>query len=95
MAEYYIVNDVDKPSERHVAELVRDVELRYLSEDLRRWPPMSKARATRMEDFGFVVVEEGNMVRFSKVGESVALYRDGTLRQWQGAAEFTLRRYGR
>ncbi len=88
---FYIVNDVDRPDDRHVAQFVKDDELEYLHPDLRDWGrlDLEESHAT-LDEFGFnVVIKEGEAT-FKKVRESIARYRDGKKRNWQGEYNFTL-----
>ena len=79
--KYYIVNDTDRPDQRHVAQLTED-GLVYLHPGLSDWQTMSmRSESTPVEDFGFRITEDGDHVRFELAGLSAAKYRDGKIRQ--------------
>ena len=84
---FVIVNTMDSPSRRNVAEKRRDGSYAYMArgEDkyLRRFDGMTPRRPTPVEDFGFDVEIVGSSAHFTKVRESVATYEDGKLRHWQ------------
>lgn len=83
----YIVNEVDRPDQRHVAYLVNG-KLSYLEIE---WYPMALTeRATPLADFGFSFEQVGHGVLCTIVRDSTATYPDGTRRQWQGAFGFVL-----
>ncbi len=92
--EFYIVNDLDRPDAQHVAQIINEdfpIELEYLHPDLRDWGKLRyQNQSTNVEHFGFTIDIEENQATFRKIRESVAVYKDGLLRSWQGASEFTL-----
>ena len=91
--KFYIVNDCDRPDERHITQLMPDgVSIEYIHEGLRDWGIMkSSSKNTPMEDFGFDFVINGLFVTFSKARDSAACYPDGKHRKWQGRDNFILR----
>ena len=90
MNNFYIVNDVDRPEQRHVT-ILRDGKLHYVHPELSKWGGMSmRDESTSMQDFGFTVTEAGGFVTFVLNNECVAKYRDGTSRKWQGCTNFTI-----
>lgn len=94
--EFYIVNDIDKPCPRLVAQVI-DLKnnMEYLHPELNHWDkgdqpfPLSKF-STNLKDFGLDIVVSGTTAVFKQIRESVATYKDGRPRQWQGDTEFTL-----
>lgn len=94
MAKFYIVNDFDKPDERHVAQMTdKDGVAEYLHEDLRDFGPVKVDSAWRatLEAFGFEVEILNGIAHFSQVRDSDATYYDDKPRQWQGSKTFTLK----
>lgn len=94
--KYVIVNTCDEPTWYHVAECIRG-KYYYMARSLdgkthlKRFDGMTPARPTRMEDFGFSVVESEYEVRFRLISQSIATYEDGLPRKWQGSlTEFIL-----
>ena len=93
---FWIVNHVDRPYPRLVAELRSDGYLHYIHPDLIKWPPMDlqEGVSTPLEDFGIAIeaMADGS-IRGRKTGVSTATYFDGwTPRQWQGDCEFILQK---
>lgn len=89
--EFFIINDMDKPCERHVVQKIGPHQYKYLHPDLANWNIMEDSKmTTNMKDFGFSVTIEGNRVHFRQTGLSCAKYYDGSPRQWQGEDEFVL-----
>ena len=91
---FYIVNDVDRPDARHVVQVVNETtrECEYLHEDLRDWGTMVLPDdAATLADFGFRVKIVGNTAKFRKCLGSVAKYKDGKSRPWQGENYFELK----
>jgi hypothetical protein len=93
---FYIVNYMDRPTKALVAQMI-DGKLYYMDVNefphLKECDGMDMRQATPMEKFGFecVIDNKKKMVKFTKVGKSVARYNDDTLRDWQGQEEvFTL-----
>jgi hypothetical protein len=94
--KYYIVNEFDRPYERHVA-VEHKGKLYYLQRvtepDMKIYDGMDMDRATPIEDFGITVREEKQGRRlvgvyFTRTGESTAKYKDGKPRRWQGEDVF-------
>lgn len=92
---YAIVNDVDKPQRRHVAELVNG-KFYYMAraEDpyLKQFDGYPLEHPAWMEDFGFTIQETSERTLFIMESESKAVYRDGKPRYWQGELCFSLPR---
>jgi hypothetical protein len=90
----YIINEFDCPDMlRIVVCISASGKCRYLSiRENRRWPYAMQLseRSTPLEDFGMQLTIEGATFCVSKVGESKALYPDGSTRRWQGAIASTL-----
>jgi hypothetical protein len=97
MSGFYIVNDFDKPDERHVAQVVEVGKAQYLHEDLRGFGSLQvdPKWSSTMEAFGFDVDILNGIAHFSLVRDSIATYNDGKPRQWQGRKKtFTLKMIG-
>lgn len=89
--KFVIINETDRPYGRHVAQVLSDGTARYLHHELRDWPAMGTDAATDIRAFSFHYEIRGNLVYFyRKSCDSVATYEDGTLRNWQGEASFSL-----
>ena len=87
----FIVNTVDRPDARHIAELQSDGKLHYLHPELRPWPPMPPERATPLRDFGFTFSTLSNgKIWCVLTHETTAKYPDGARREWQGEPVFAL-----
>jgi hypothetical protein len=89
---FYIVNDCDRPHESMIAELCGDGKLWYLDAEKRnRYPGMSAAEATLVQDFGLRLDVRGDVLRGEVTGTpSTACYRDGKARRWQGSDTFEI-----
>ena len=87
---FYIVNDCDRPHESMIAELLGDGKLWYLDAEKRnRYPGMSAAEATLVQDFGLRLEVCDDVLRGEVTGTpSTACYRDGKARRWQGSKTF-------
>lgn len=86
----YIVNCVDRPDPRHVAEL-RGTKLHYIAI---AWPPMPlTVWATPLADFGFVFqqTKRGLLCMMPTDTSSRAKYPNGELRGWQGERAFIVK----
>ena len=106
MKEFYIVNDVDRPDERHVVERFIGRKGAYIHPDLRKWNDNNGyfqivSGCTNIKDFGFSIeiIKNTNTgikdrVTFNKTGPSTATYKDGRKRPWQGKNSFSLLPYG-
>ncbi len=85
---FFIADDSDAPSERALVQAQQ-----YVSESLVGWGEVNVGdHSTRIEDFGFVVtkLETGNYSFVKKAG-SIATYRNGLHRKWQGETSFVLK----
>jgi len=88
--QFFIVNDCDRPSPRHVTYADGDY-LFYLHRSLENFGKMTKRHgSTPLEDFGIEAEEIEGGILFNKVRPSVATYPDGRPRDWQGAERFIL-----
>jgi len=94
--EFYIVNDFDRPYQKHVCQRMnRKGQLEYISPELRNWHRkngrmMINDESTLIQKFGFDVEVREGKAKFIKTRQSVAKYRDGKRREWQGEYEFSL-----
>ena len=93
--KYAIVNNVDAPSVRLVAECINGAYY-YMARqhypELKKYDGMQPTNPTAMEAFGFTVEKDaGGIVTFAKTSVSKATYPDGLFRDWQdGRTVFTL-----
>jgi len=96
--KYYIVNEFDRPYERHVAGEYNG-KLYYLSRalepEMKQYDGMANDRATPMEDFGFSIAENENSVVFNLINSSKVKYKSAKtgeeiIRRWQGMMNFSL-----
>lgn len=88
---YYIVNCVDRPCERHIAEMRADGLLYYIHPDLanaEHYAGMGNRGATPLGEFGVTFQITGGKFIGEKVTESTATYPDGKPRDWQGMNQF-------
>lgn len=91
MSRFFIVNEVDRPCERLIAEK-RGEFLFYIHPDMQEdWHdcPMETKDATPLESFGVVAQADGKHffgVLFPK--RAAATYFNGEPRKWQGSAIF-------
>lgn len=90
--EFFIVNDADRPDERHITILSGAADLNYIHPDLRDWGTMSlRDCSTNVKEFGFVTTESGGFVTFKRTAACRAVYDDGRKpRLWQGDDHFTM-----
>ena len=100
---FYIVNDFDRPDERHVVQIVGKnkkhgyPEGEYIHDSLTDWCKKSGHRlcvrksSTPLSAFGFDLTIDDGYATFTLVSGSVARYRDGRPRRWQGRSSFTLK----
>lgn len=88
---YYIVNTSDRPYPRHVCQQIGD-RIYYMEPELfpRFQEGFSLQGATSLLEFGFDWVELGGRVLFAQLRPSVAQYKEGSPRYWQGEKEFIL-----
>ena len=90
--QFFIVNQVDRPCERLIAERRGD-KLFYVHPELagkKEYHGMSMNDAVDVQDFGFELVVEGNELRGTQVYDSRAIYPDGKGRRWQGSQQFSI-----
>lgn len=91
--KFYIVNDVDRPCEQHVAQLTgpKKDKLRYIHESLRDWDEMDlREESTPVEEFGFEIKRAHDRIMFFKTKHSSVFYPGGGRRLWQGGSFFCL-----
>ena len=88
----FIVNDFDRPDERHIAEQRPDGKFYYVHPDLRDikdyWG-MTPDRPTPLEDFGIRTISRLGVLTGALTDRSIATYRDGRPRKWQGSSPFS------
>jgi hypothetical protein len=87
---FRIVNTVDRPEPRLIAELRDDGLLYYLHRRIRRYTGLLPQESTPVEDFGIALTIIGNTLYGTRTGVSKATYLDGRPRQWQGDTEFNI-----
>jgi len=91
----YIVNQFDRPNEIHLAARHPGTGLlRYVHPDLAdraEFHDMSDKEATPASDFGLVHKVRGGMLLAYLAYPSIAHYRNGDLRHWQGAEKFSFK----
>lgn len=95
MSKYFIVNDIDRPYERLIAEMQDNGTLCYVHPEMRKYKEyknMSADRATQLEDFGITAVETENEIFFVKTMNSLAKYSSGEPREWQGSENFSIKK---
>lgn len=88
---FWIIDETDRPIERHVVECLSEEGLcRYIFPSLRGWYAMRLSeKSTKLEDFGFLIVDHKNGgLSFVKMRPSVAKYSNGKPRRWQGKRNF-------
>lgn len=91
--QFYIINDIDRPDEKHVAQILDNQidRAEYLSHELRDWGELTVTdKSANIIDFGFDITFKNGIASFEKTGESVATYEDGSHRAWQGSTRFGL-----
>ncbi len=95
---FYIVNDVDRPYESHVVEKISGNMGVYIHPTLCNWNKKHgnftiNPECTDVRDFGFSIKANKDKVIFERVGPSIATYKDGKKREWQGLDYFTMISY--
>lgn len=94
---FVIVNDIDRPSADHVAQVMPGGDTcRYIHQRLRKWYLLKTLYSTDLRDFGFdySIDENNGEVIFYRNRPSVVRYEDGSIRDWQDVDHpysFTLR----
>lgn len=91
-AQFFIVNAIDRPYERHIARMRKDGKLDYVHPSLCKnsfYKGMDAAEAVPIEDFGITLCVRGNMLEGALERESVVTYKDGRPRRWQGSGAFS------
>lgn len=90
--EAFIVNDFDRPDEERIAMKGKDGKLYYIHpslRDVKAYHGMTPSNPTPRQDFGILwMVDAGEFVGML-MDESVATYRDGRPRRWQGVERFS------
>lgn len=87
----YIVNDFDRPDERHIAAMREDGKLYYIHpylRDVECYKGMSAKEATPVINFGIDLSIADNLLHGVESQKSIAQYSDGRTRRWQGDKEF-------
>jgi hypothetical protein len=88
---FVIINDIDAPCRRLVAEYIEGVGYCYMNrkdKHLRKFDGMHPRRPTDITDFGFDVDISNGKAVFKRVRESIATYPDGQNRKWQSSEKF-------
>lgn len=93
--ELFIVNEIDRPDERHVVQRIGPNQYKYIHPDLENWRMMERDDgATSLADFGieWVFFERNGVTHISCWVRtfSKATYKDGKPRHWQGSERFYL-----
>jgi len=88
--KYFIVNTTDRPHAGCVVQKMKEGFYCYLDRRLKSYDGMNPSRPTPVEDFGFDIIECRNFVLFRKERDSIATYKDGMPREWQGDSIFHL-----
>lgn len=86
--KFIIVNDVDRPDERHVAQVL-DGKAYYIHPDLKHWHALDIHNGTDLKAFGFSFQYNSNDITFVKTKKETATYANGKLRLWQGSPTFS------
>lgn len=88
--QFWIVNDMDRPTPHLITEKRADGLLHYIDPGLLNHPPMGASEATRLIDFGIDLYLHDDTLSGFVVRESKATYGDGKQRKWQGPTHFTI-----
>lgn len=86
MPRFAIVNEIDRPYPRLVAEKVNG-KYYYMNRATDKYLKsyeMQPDNPTNIKDFGFEITDNGDTVIFTKVRPSIATYYDGRIREWNG-----------
>lgn len=86
--EFYIINDVDCPDSRHVVVAEDGIGRYNLIGGLVDYQFINFENATKLKDFGISIKKVSNGWICTKDRISIAKYKDGQPRQWQGELEF-------
>lgn len=89
--DFYIINDMDAPDERHVVINFSGIGRYNLADDgIKGYQFGHFENATKLQDFGFTIKEVSNGYYAIQDKESIAKYKDGEKRRWQGSKEFII-----
>lgn len=97
MNRFYIIDDHDRPEGMMIAER-REDGFYYIHPKLKNVKAhhaMQPTRPTPVEDFGIEITISDGMISGKQVRDSVATYRDGKPRKWQGYPEFKFQYKGK
>lgn len=92
--EFYILNDFDRPEDEMLVYRKTNGCFRYAHPKHRRnklYQNMTSRNATPVSDFGICIEIKGDTVTGMLTGKSVATYRDGRQRKWQGHESFSFK----
>lgn len=88
---FYILNEFDRPSARHIAEKRADGKFYYVHPtlcDIKDYHGMTPANPTPLADFGIEWTTKDGLLVGERVYESTATYADGRIRPWQDDPTF-------
>ena len=93
--QLFIINETDRPWERHIVQKVGPIQYRYIHDDLKHWSTMQTSEPTHISLFGidYEVVNENDeyvQIHCKLVRGSTAKYQDGKIRHWQGSTSFNI-----
>ena len=83
---YCIVNTMDKPCKRLVAQVIDGkcyYMIRAIKDCMKKYDGMDSFVATDIRDFGWDVEEKNGIAVFTRNWKECAKYQDGSHRQWQ------------
>ena len=92
--EFYILNDHDRPSAEMIVYKKRNGRYRYAHPKLRNikdYANMTATNPTPVSYFGICIEIQGDTVTGMLTGGSIATYRDGRPRRWQGYGSFSFK----
>jgi hypothetical protein len=93
--DFYIVNEIDRPCEQHIAEMRGDGKFYYIHPELRdvkSYHGMTPSKPVKLSDFGIEVDITGGLFHGIQSGKSIAQYPEsGKTRHWQGLSRFSFR----
>ena len=91
MKQLFIVNDYDRPEAKTIAEKRSNGQSYYIHPGLRgdkKYHGMTPSNPTPLEDFGIRWTIENGEIYGEQSDPSVATYKDGKPRKWQGETTF-------
>lgn len=92
--KYYIVNEYDRPDGERIAEKRENGKFYYMHPSLRnvkQFHGMTPTNPTPIEDFGIVWSVVDGVFHGKLTNPSIATYKDGKPRRWQGWEEFSFK----